>query len=32
MFLSTIVPVYNTEKYLDECLQSLVEQDIPADE
>ena len=30
MFLSFIVPVYNTEDYLDECLQSLLDQDIPA--
>lgn len=29
MFLSFIVPVYNTEKYLAECLDSLLEQDIP---
>ena len=32
MFLSIIIPVYNTEKYLDECLQSCLEQDIPANE
>ena len=25
--LSVIVPVYNVEAYLDECLQSLAEQD-----
>ena len=30
MFLSFIIPVYNTEAYLDECLQSLLNQDIPA--
>ena len=29
MFLSFIIPVYNTEAYLDECLQSLLNQDIP---
>lgn len=28
MFLSFIVPVYNAEKYLSECLHSLLEQDI----
>lgn len=32
MFLSFIVPVYNTEQYLSECLQSLLNQDIPADD
>lgn len=32
MFLSFIIPVYNTEEYLDECLQSLLNQDIPAEE
>lgn len=32
MFLSFIVPVYNTEKYLSECLDSLLNQDIPKDE
>lgn len=30
MFLSFIVPVHNTEKYLAECLDSLLCQDIPA--
>lgn len=28
MFLSFIIPVYNCEKYLDECLQSLIKQNI----
>ncbi|MGN0998719.1 MAG: glycosyltransferase family 2 protein [Faecousia sp.] len=32
MFLSFVVPVYNTEKYLPECLDSLLEQDIPKEE
>lgn len=32
MFLSFIVPVYNTEKYLAECLDSLLTQDIPYDD
>lgn len=32
MFLSFIVPVYNTEKYLTECLDSLLEQDIPKED
>ena len=32
MFLSFIVPVYNVEKYLEECLDSLLEQDIPHEE
>ena len=30
MFLSIIIPVYNAETYICECLNSLVEQDIPA--
>lgn len=30
MFLSFIVPVYNTETYLAECLDSLLDQNIPA--
>lgn len=29
MFLTLIVPVYNVEQCLDECLQSLLDQDIP---
>lgn len=29
MFLSIIVPVYNTEKYLADCLNSLLDQNIP---
>lgn len=32
MFLSFIVPVYNTDKYLSECLNSMLEQNIPADD
>lgn len=28
MFISIIIPVYNTEKYLDECLQSIIKQNI----
>lgn len=28
MFLSIIVPVYNVEKYVDKCLESLTDQDI----
>lgn len=32
MFLSFIVPVYNSERYLEECLESLVKQDISLDE
>ena len=31
MFLSIIVPVYNAETYICECLNSLIEQDIPKD-
>ena len=26
MFISVVVPVYNVEKYLEKCLQSLIEQ------
>jgi glycosyltransferase involved in cell wall biosynthesis len=29
MFLSMIIPVYNTEKYLEECLDSCLSQDLP---
>ena len=29
MFLSIIIPVYNCEKYLEDCLLSCLEQDIP---
>lgn len=32
MFLSFIVPVYNAEKYIAECLTSLLRQNIPAEE
>lgn len=32
MILSFIVPVYNTEKYIKDCLDSLLAQDIPATE
>ena len=30
--ISVIVPVYNAEKYLEECLESLVHQTLPAEE
>ena len=30
MFLSLIIPVYNAEKYIGECLDSLLNQDLPA--
>ena len=29
MFLSFIVPVYNAESYLPDCLDSLLHQDVP---
>lgn len=32
MFLSIIIPVYNCEEYLSDCLDSCLEQDIPFDE
>ena len=32
MFLSLIVPVYNAEKYIPECLDSLLRQDLPLNE
>ena len=32
MFISFIVPVYNTEKYLYACLDSLLDQDLSPDE
>lgn len=32
MFISFIVPVYNVEKYLPECLDSLLDQDIPKED
>lgn len=32
MFLSFIVPVYNTEPYLEDCLDSLLMQDISVDD
>ena len=31
LMLSIVVPVYNAERYLEECLRSLFVQDIPAD-
>ena len=30
--LSIIIPVYNTEEYLPRCLNSCLEQDLPANE
>ena len=32
MFLSFIVPVYNAQAYLEECLSSLIHQDIPEED
>ena len=32
MFLSIIIPVYNTEKYIAECLDSCLNQDLLPDE
>lgn len=32
MFLTLIIPVYNAEKYLPECLDSLLAQDLPAED
>ncbi|MCM1237074.1 MAG: glycosyltransferase, partial [Ruminococcus flavefaciens] len=32
MYISVIVPVYNVENYLDECVRSLVKQDFPDDQ
>ena len=32
MFLSFIIPVYNAESYICDCLNSLLEQDIPAED
>lgn len=32
MLLSIIIPVYNAEKYLNECLDSLFDQDVPENE
>ena len=32
MFLSFIIPVYNTEDYIEECLNSLLNQNISSDE
>ena len=32
VFLSFIIPVYNTEEYLEHCIQSLLEQDISQEE
>lgn len=32
MFLSMIIPVYNAETYLPECLDSLLKQDLPAED
>lgn len=32
LFFSIIIPVYNAEKYLEECLDSCLDQDIPAED
>ena len=32
MFLSIIIPIYNDEKYLNECLDSCLDQDFPNDD
>ena len=32
MFLSIIIPIYNDERYLEECLDSCLRQDIPYDD
>lgn len=32
VYLSIIVPMYNAEKYIDKCLTSILEQDLPKDE
>lgn len=32
VYLSIIVPMYNVEKYIDKCLTSIFEQDLPKDE
>ena len=32
MFLSFIIPIYNAEMYIKECLDSLLKQDLPSDE
>jgi len=32
MFLSIVIPIYNDEKYIRECLNSCLNQDIPHDD
>lgn len=32
MKISVVIPVYNEEKYISKCLESLIMQDVPADE